>query len=141
MASSSSYRLSSDLRERLARRAATENVTVTALISRLLEQGLAGIDHPGIVYRTGPSGWRAGLASGPDVDEVVRQVRASGARGEEAVSIASANLGIDIRLVRVAIDYAVEHLDEIEARLRDNDAAVERVRRLAAARAELLAAG
>ena len=114
---------------------------MTALITRLLEQGLATIEHPGIVYRPGSSGWRAGLAGGPDVDEVVRAVRASGARGDQAVTTAAESLGIGTRLVRIAIDYAAEHLDEIEARLRANDAAVERVRRLAAARAELLAAG
>ena len=112
---------------------------MTALITRLLEQGLAAIEHPGIVYRPGPSGWRAGLAGGPDVDEVVRRVRSSGVAGERAVSHAAESLGIDPRLVRVAIDYASEHLDEIEARLRENQQAAERVRDLAAGRASLLA--
>ena len=112
---------------------------MTALIARLLEQGLAAIEHPGIVHRSGPSGWRAGLAGGPDVDEVVRRVRSSGVADERAVSHAAESLGIDPRLVRVAIDYASEHLDEIEARLRENQQAAERVRDLAAARASLLA--
>jgi hypothetical protein len=69
------------------------------------------------------------VAGGPDVDEVVRAVRSSGAIGERAVSVAAANLGVDARSVRIAIDDAAEHLEEIEARLRQNDAAVERVRR------------
>ena len=111
---------------------------MTALVTRLLEQGLAAIEHPGIVYRPGPTGWRAGVAGGPDVDEVVRAVRASGG-GDEAVAVAADSLGIDPRLVRVGIDYAAEHLDEIEARLRENDRAVQRVRELAAARAAVLA--
>lgn len=112
---------------------------MTALVARLLEQGLAAIEHPGIVYRPGPSGWRAGLAGGPDVDEVVRAVRASGAAGNKAVSVAADSLGVDPRLVRIAIDYAAEHLDEIEARLRENLEAAERVRELAAARSSVLA--
>jgi hypothetical protein len=128
-----------ELKERLARRAAMERITVTTLITRLLEQGLAAIEHPGIVYRPGPSGWRAGLAGGPDVDEVVRHVRSSGVAGDRAVSVAADSLGIDARLVRIAIDYASEHLDEIEARLRENQEMAERVRDLAAARASLLA--
>jgi hypothetical protein len=139
MAPSTSYRLAPNLKQRLARRATAEGITATALITRLLEQGLAAIEHPGIVYRPGPSGWRAGLAGGPDVDEVVRRVRSSDVAGERAVSHTAESLGIDTRLVRVAIDYASEHLDEIEARLRENQQAAERVRDLAAARESLLA--
>lgn len=139
MATSTSYRLTPELKDRLARRASTEGITVTALVTRLLEQGLAAIEHPGIVYRPGPSGWRPGLAGGPDVDEVVRAVRSSGAAGDKAVSVAADSLGIDPRLVRIAIDYAAEHLEEIESRLRENHEAAERVRELAAARSSVLA--
>jgi hypothetical protein len=46
-----SYRLDPDLKGRLARRAAAEGISETALVTRLLEQGLAAIRHPGIVYR------------------------------------------------------------------------------------------
>lgn len=134
---STSYRLEPDLKDRLAQRATAEGVTVTALVTRLLEQGLAAIEHPGIVYRSGPSGWRAGLAGGPDIDEVVRTVRSTGATGDKAVSGAAGSLGIDPRLIRVAIDYAAEHLDEIEARLVANEHAVDRVRKLAAARSSV----
>ena len=138
MATSTSYRLDSDLKQRLARQAAAEGNTETALVTRLLEQGLAAIEHPGIVYRPGPSGWRAGLAGGPDVDEVVRTIRSTGAAGDKAVSSAADSLGIDQRLVRLAIDYAAEHLEAIEARLRENEDAVDRVKKLASARSSVL---
>lgn len=138
MAPSTSYRLDPDLKKRLSRRASLEGTTETALVSRFLEQGLAAIEHPGIVYRAGPSGWRAGLAGGPDVDEVVRAVRSTRADGEQAVSMAASNLGIDARLVRIAIDYAAMHLEEIEERLRENEQAVDRVRMLAAARSSVV---
>jgi len=39
------------------------------------------MEHPGVLFRTGPTGRRAGLAAGPDVWEVVRAVRS--ARGAE----------------------------------------------------------
>jgi hypothetical protein len=133
-----SYRLAPQLKERLARQAAAEGSTETALVTRLLEQGLASIEHPGIVFRPGPSGWRAGLAGGPDVDEVIRVVRSTGEAGEAAVSSAARDLGVDLRWVRIAVDYAAEHRDEVEARLRDNEAAAARVRALAEARAALL---
>jgi hypothetical protein len=138
VAVSTSYRLDRDLKERLARQAAVEGITETSLVVRLLEQGLVAIEHPGIVHRPGPSGWRAGVSGGPDVDEVVRAVRSCGASGDQAVTVTAASLGVDPRAVRIAIDYAAEHLEEIEARLRANEAAVERVRRLAAGRAAVL---
>lgn len=138
VAAATSYRLDSGLKERLGHQAAAEGTTVTALVARLLEQGLAAIDHPGIVYRPGPSGWRAGLAGGPDVDEVVRAVRSAGVAGDRAVASAAGSLGVDPRLVRIAIDYAAEHLEEIEARLRANEEASERARQLAEARSSVL---
>jgi hypothetical protein len=49
------------------------------------------------------------------------------------------SLGVDARLVRIAIEHAAEHLDEIEERLRQNDAAADRVRKLTAARSSVLA--
>lgn len=139
MAASTSYRLDPSLKARLAEQAAAEGTTETALVTRLLEQGLAAIAHPGIVFRPGPSGWRAGVAGGPDVDEVVRSVRAARSVGDEAVVETADSLGVDPRLVRVAIDYAAEHLDEIETRLKENEEAADRVRRLTAARAAVLA--
>lgn len=139
MATSTSYRLTTELKERLAQQASAEGVTVTALVTRLLEQGLSAIEHPGIVYRPGPSGWRAGVAGGPDVDEIVRSVRSTGETGDGAVSMAADGLGVDPRWVRIAVDYAADHLDEIESRLRENDAAIERARHLAIARAAVLA--
>lgn len=139
MATSTSYRLDASLKERLAQRAAAEGITETALVTRLLEQGLAAIEHPGVVYRPGPTGWRAGLAGGPDVAEVVRAVRSTGAVGDDAVAAAAERVGVDQRLVRIAIDYAAEHLDEIEARIQENEVAAERARKLSEARSSVLA--
>lgn len=138
--SPTSYRLADDLKLRLAQRAAAEGVSETALVARLLQHGLAQIEHPGIVFRPGPTGWRAGLAGGPDIDEVIRAVRTAGPVGEEgAVAVAAESLGIDQRLVRIAIDYAAEHLEEVEARIAENDAAVERARARAKARSTVIA--
>ncbi|MCB0987972.1 MAG: CopG family transcriptional regulator [Microthrixaceae bacterium] len=139
MVTSTSYRLDPDLKARLAAQAAAEGVAETTLVTRLLAQGLSAIEHPGVVFRPGPSGWRAGLAGGPDVDEVIRALRATGATGENAVAAAADDLGISSRFVHIAVDYAADHIDEIEARLLANEAALERARRLTAARAAVLA--
>ena len=55
------------------------------------------------------------------------------------MAAAAADLGIDTRFVHIAVDYAAENIDEIEARLLANETALERVRRLTAARATVLA--
>lgn len=59
--------------------------------------------------------------------------------GRPTAAGAADSLGIDPRLVRIAIDYAAERLDEIEARLRENLEAAERIRGLSAARSSVLA--
>ncbi len=43
-------------------------------------------EHPGIVFRDGPTGRRAALAGGPDVWEVIATLKGGKARGEEAIS-------------------------------------------------------
>jgi hypothetical protein len=139
MPSSTSYRLPTELKRRLAQRAAAEGVTETALVSRLIEEGLKTAAHPGIVYRHGATGRRAGLMNGPDVWEVVLALRSASGTGEKKVANAAAQLDLPVRSVRLAIDFAAEYPDEIERRIELNEAAAERVRRLTEARNRLLA--
>lgn len=139
MPASVSYRLGEELKRALAARAAVEGVTESSLVSRLLREGLATAAHPGIVYRGGPSGRRAGLAAGPDVSEVVTALRHAPGRGASKVAEAAEQLGIPESLVRLAVDFAAAHADEIDARIAANDAAAEQARRLAEQRGRLLA--
>jgi hypothetical protein len=109
MATSTSYRLDPALKARLAAQATTEGVPETALVTRLLEQGLSTIRHPGVVFRPGRR--VAGRPRRrPGVDSRAA-LRSGGATGDAVAT--TADLGIDARLVRIAVDYA-EHL-EIEA--------------------------
>ena len=139
MAMSTSYRLDRELKRQLAERAASEQVTETALVTRLLEEGLKTGTFPGIVYRDGPTGRRAGLAVGPDVWEVILAVRQSRGRGEAKVRDAARQLGVPEAQVRVAVDFAAAYPREVEARIALNEAAAERARELAEQRARLLA--
>ncbi len=90
-------------------------------------------DHPGIVFRDGPAGRRAGLAGGPDVWEVIAATRASGLAGEQAIVAAAEWGNLTPALVRVAVRYYSEYdaeIDELVARnLEEADAAEERWRR------------
>jgi hypothetical protein len=53
---------------------------------RLIDEGLLMEDHPGIVFRDGPAGRRAALASGPDIWEVIETLKGTGLTGEQAIA-------------------------------------------------------
>ena len=136
-AAATSYRLSPALKQRLAARARHENTTETALVTRLLDIGLKTADYAGIVYRNGPSGWRAALSDGPDVWEVVLGLRSADGRGQAKVIDAADQMSLTERQVRLAIDFAAAYPDEIDERIAANDAEAERVRRIVEARDRL----
>jgi hypothetical protein len=90
-------------------------------------------DHPGIVFRDGPAGRRAGLAGGPDIWEVIATVRASGLDGESALTAAAEWGNLSLTQVRAAVRYYAEYTKEVEERIARNveeaDAAEARWRR------------
>src|SRR5688572_21638250 len=76
MSSPLSVRFDDQVLERLRRRArAVPGLTPAGLAQRLVDEGLRMTEHPGIVFKDGPSGRRAALAFGPDVWEVVTFLR------------------------------------------------------------------
>jgi hypothetical protein len=139
MAASASYRLDEELKRQLADHAAAEGVTETALVTRLLDEGLKTAAHPGIVYRSGPTGRRAALAAGPDVWEIVLGVRSASGRGDAKITNAAKQMDLPEHLVRLAISFAAANGEEIEHRIALNEAAAERTRRLTEQRNRLLA--
>ena len=90
-------------------------------------------DHPGVVFRDGPGGRRAGLGGGPDVWEVVASIRASGLTGDAALTAAAEWGNLTAAQVRSAVGYYAEYREEIDERIRENveeaDAAEEQWRR------------
>jgi hypothetical protein len=88
---------------------------------------------PRRVFRDGPAGRRAALASGPDVWEVIAATRTSGLTGEEAIEAAAESGNLAPAQVRVAVRYYSEYRAEIDELVRRNleeaDAAEERWRR------------
>lgn len=139
MTVSVTYRLDEDLKQRVSARAQAEGMTETALVTRLLDEGLKVAAHPGIVYRDGPAGRRAALATGPDVWEVVNGVRHADGQGDARVADAAEQMGLPERLIRLAVNFAAAHPDEIEDQIRRNEDAGERARELAEERERLLA--
>ena len=134
-----SYRLDPILKQRLEGRAVAERITERALLERLAREGLDTLEHPGVVYRDGPTGRRAALAVGPDVWEVGSALRGTTGAEEERVAELAEQFDLHPRHIRVAIDFAAAHPDAIDAEVRANDEAAERVRVAAQRRAELMA--
>lgn len=136
-----SYRLDPTVKGRLEEHAAAQRVPERTLLEQLISEGLDSRDHPGIVYRDGPSGRRAALAVGPDVWEVVSALRHTDGTAEHRVTDLAEQFGLHPRHIRAAIDFAAAHRTEIDAQVAENDAAAERAQAAAEARSALLASG
>jgi plasmid stability protein len=137
--STTSLRLDDHLRERLAARAETEGTSLTAVVERILREGLATDQHPGIVFKPGPSGRRAALAGGPDVWEIASALRRMTGSESERIAALAEEFDLHARQVVIALNYAAANPDEIEARVRANDKGLEEVERIAARRKHLFA--
>ena len=80
-------------------------------------------EHPGIVFKDGPTGRRAALALGPDVWEVVRFLREVDERGPGAVAAAAAALDLTEARVRTALRYWSAYPAEIDGEVAQADEA------------------
>lgn len=106
--------------ERLRRRAITRGESISALGERLIDEGLRMDAHPGIVFRDGPSGRRAGLAAGPDVSEVASLLRDLRGVLEKRVARTADQLALSPAQVRTASRYYAEFTAEIDAEIQVN---------------------
>ena len=139
MAASTSFRISDTTKGRLAARAAREGMTATALLDQLIVEGIDQLDYPGIIFRGPARDRRAALAAGPDVWEIVARLQELDGSEEQRVSLLSAESDLHPRLIRIALDYAAEHADEVRTRIDRNRAMAERSHRTSKQREALLA--
>jgi hypothetical protein len=139
VAASTSFRISDTARTRLAARAAREGTTATALLDQLIIEGTGQLDYPGIIFRGPAHDRRAGLAAGPDVWEIVARLQELEGSEEQRISLLAAESDLHPRLIRIALDYAAEHADEVRERISRNREMAERSRRMARQRESLLA--
>jgi hypothetical protein len=113
-----SARLDAGLLERLRRESTREGVAMSQLAERYIEEGVRAAEFPGITFRPGPAGRRAGLLGGPDVWEVVRDLQAARAAGrEDPVALVMRASGLGEGQVRLAAAYYAAYPDEIDARI------------------------
>jgi hypothetical protein len=133
-----SVRFPDEVARRLRRSGVGTGEATSGLVVRLVDEGIRMAEHPGVVFRDGPTGRRAGLAAGPDVWEIVvvlRDYSESGAT--EAVRRAAKWLGITEAQVRTAESYYASFPDEIDDRIEMNEAAAAATQRAGEVRQRL----
>jgi len=119
-----SIRFTPSLLARLRQRArAMTGASAAGLAQRLIDEGLRMADHPGVIFKDGPSGRRAALAYGPDVWEVIKFLREIDERGPAAIDAAAEVFAVDTSRISTAISYYGDYADEIDAEITDADAA------------------
>lgn len=139
MARSTSFRISDAARSRLSSRAAHEGVTATALLDQFIVEGIDQLDYPGVIFRGPAHDRRAALAAGPDVWEIIARLQELAGTEERRITLLSEESDVHPRLIRIALDYAAEHADEISERIGRNRAMAERSHETAQQRQALLA--
>jgi hypothetical protein len=118
-----SIRFDPELLDRLRRHAVAETGSNTsALAQRLIDEGLRMAEHPGVIFKDGPSGRRAALAYGPDVWEVVKFLREVDERGAGAIDAAAESFALDINRINTAVSYYGDHQEEINSEISAADA-------------------
>lgn len=118
MATPLSIRFSPTLLTRLRHRAhVVAGGSVAGLAQQLIDEGLRMADHPGIIFKDGPSGRRATLAYGPDVWEIVKFLREIDERGPAAIDAAAEVFATDTARISTAISYYGEYADQIDAEI------------------------
>jgi hypothetical protein len=139
MVGSTSFRISEEVKSRLAERAAREGVSATVLLERLIVEGVEALEHPGIVFRGPSHDRRAALAAGADVWEVIARLRELQGSEEERIATIAAESDLHPRAIRLALEYAAARPDDVRERIEQNEADAEASRRITEQRAALLA--
>lgn len=117
--------------------------SASSLTNVFVDEALRAEEHPGIVFRPGPTGRRAGLAGGPDVWEVIDTLHATRSDepelAEDALVEATAEtLGLARRTVWVAVRYYAAYRDEVDERIAANREAADEAEAAWLAERELL---
>ncbi|WP_419552694.1 CopG family transcriptional regulator [Candidatus Poriferisodalis sp.] len=138
MSRPTSLRLPEDVRARLDDESQRVSAPPSTLAVVLIDEGLKMRRFPGIVFRDGPTGRRAGLAKGPDVWEVVRDLKRAHGTGRQPVDLVAEETGLAPELIGLAADYYAVFPDEIDDRIATDARIAEELRELADRRERML---
>jgi hypothetical protein len=110
-------RIDTETKDALEREASRRGVRKTALAETFLREAILQAIHPGIVFRDGPAGRRAGLVGGPDVWELVAVWQAENRNAKATAQTLSLPLG----LVHAALGYYADQRAEIDGWVEENE--------------------
>ncbi|MGQ0716421.1 MAG: hypothetical protein ACT4NP_03735 [Pseudonocardiales bacterium] len=99
--------------------------SISAVTNLFVDEALRTEAHPGITFRPGPTGRRAGLVGGPDVWEVIDTLlivrEAEPGLADDALVAATAEaMGLPERKVRIAVRYYAAYRQDIDDRIMAN---------------------
>ena len=135
-----SIRFDESLLARLRRRAQSlAGSSTSALAQRLIDEGLRMADHPGVIFKDGPSGRRAALGYGPDIWEVIKYLREIDDRGPAALDAAAEGFAADPGRIATAVSYYGDYPGEIDAEITAADEASLRAEQAWRIRQQLIA--
>jgi hypothetical protein len=115
-----SARWSAEVISRLKRRSEWLGTNKSRLAERYVDEGIRMDEHPGIVFRDGPTGRRAALAAGPDVWELIMTLKSAPRRGDEAIAATAELLNLAELEVRTAVRYYAAFPREVDERIDRN---------------------
>src|SRR5436190_7933421 len=107
--------------ERLDERERETGQSRSELAKRYIEEGLRMERHPGTVFVNGPVGRRPALRGGPDIWEMVAEIRGATLDDAEKIEAIASWMVMSVSAVRAAITYYDEFRDEIDAWVDWND--------------------
>ena len=115
----------------------------SSVANMFIDEALRGYEHPGIMFRPGPTGRRAALAGGPDVWEVVSSLRAIRSEhpeldGEDLAGELATTTGLSRERISMTLRYYAAFPDEIDERITTNLEIAEREERLWQAEQDML---
>lgn len=103
--------------DRLKHRSEMAGTNKSRLAERYVDEGTRMDEHPGVIFRGGPTGRRAALPGGPDIWELIFTLKSGKARGEEAIAATAELLSLTNSQVRTAVRYYSAFTDEVDRRL------------------------
>jgi hypothetical protein len=115
-----SIRMSPKTLDRLNIGARSRGEPKSRTAGRLIDEGLRMEDHPGIVFKDGPTGRRAALSFGPDVWQVVKVFQEFGSDGQRAIAGVIEWGNLSRAQVNVALRYYGDFPEEVDARITFN---------------------
>ncbi len=125
-----SARFSAEVAENLDAHSGRIGQSKARVAERMIDEGIQIEEFPGISFRAGPTGRRAGIVGGPDVWEIVRDLKGAAREGSsDPIAAISSVTGIERSKIELAANYYAAYPHGVDERIRMDEEAAERLQR------------